>query len=1577
MNLLATTNRARLFLHLALLAPSVLWAQASPQHLPPEPAPPISTTRSPRAEEVGKVTGKKGPLPQFAPLPGLPLDTSFGTAGWIPQGPGLTKLGDCNIAPDHPTSGGVSAIVPHPTNQNILYIGTVNGGVWKTTNALAANVRWKPLTDDQLSLSIGGMALDRSDATGNTLVAGYGRRSSLSGIGGAQKGVIRTTDGGATWTRLGETDLAGRSIYDLAVRGNTMLLAVPSTDNGTLPGVYRTTDGGTTFTNMSGTAGLPAGACMHLAADPTDGTRYFVHIAGNGIYRTLDSGATWSLSSFAPSATYTIAVGNDGTVYAATLAATSFVQRSTTNGASWSIMGTSPTVNMSTSFNGIAVDPTNSGLVYLSGLYVRSGFPFSGRVLRGAFAGNAWTSIASTGVQGVGTAPHTDSRVMVFTAGNRLLEGNDGGIYELNIANVGSEGDGAGGGGTWRSLNGDLHSTEMHSMAYDRVSRLFIGGTQDTAFQEQIIPGITTAGAPGWKNTSNGDGGDTGIDFITLPGQSIRYGSSQRFFGFFRATFDANGTELSRVNPATTLSGGGTAIIPGTNMPFTTPVAMNAVAGGRLIISGNANVYESLNQGDTVTQIDTAGINTRTKFAYGGKLGGVANPAVLFFGSGGNVRYRTAAGNVTGNIAFPGGAVQGVAFDPENWKTTYITGSTSVYLANDIPANGAAAFTDITGNLTGVGTMHTVEYLTLPSGNAIMVGTDLGAYIMRVAAPGVWKTLGDNMPHAPLYDSHFDAAGQVLAISTLGRGAWLYDFKPVKTTSQYGETFQAYADGTTSFDAGAGELFSNQLGTAGKISDDKFRELRLTADGVGGTLSAFRLPDLNPGASIAAFSAKWNATIFGDSTSLADGFSFNLGPLGAVAGPALIASGALEDGFGSGLAVGVRTFASNTPGYYVRLNGTVVPGGFVSKTSSTWGNFNSARHFFEVDWRIDTGLTLRVDGVAIFTNLPTPGFLPASGHRFVFGARTGGLDEEVRLDNLAIFTGGVLTRATATSPYYFSADFPATNQTADKTFDGNAATKWLAQDYTGFVGASFAAAKTIRAYTLLCGEDVPGRDLVSWDFQTGDNGTKWVQHGAQAAQYFVNRSEQRAFVVASPASNSKFRMHISENASAAEIQLSEFQPWELITPTTLFTVTNPNDSGAGSLRQAIASAAAVSGAFIYFDPSLSGLTITLAGEIIASNTSTIIDARGLPAGLTIDGGPGTNRILTVLGGANLTLNGLTFTGGNGGGAAAIGYGGAILNSGTLTVNACTFTGNAASAAANGTGGAIMSDGSLTLNLCTLTGNTSNGWGGALFNLAAMTVNRCTISGNSAAQNGGGIDNGGNATDTLTVTHSIISGNNAVFSGPDVYNFNGTVTRVGTSIVPGYGGIAAVGTGTFSAADPFLAPLDNYGGPTKTLALQPGSPARNTATGSTLGLDQRGFPIIGTADLGAYEAGTLANYNAFIWETLPASATIAQHATTADYDGDSASNFNEWLAFTNAADPASLFRIVSAVPNAANLDVTFTTVAGRHYSLESTTDFVTWTNIPGAERTGTGNPIVDPIGPVSSFTKLFVRARVGP
>src|SRR5262249_12978363 len=116
---------------------------------------------------------------------------------WIAQGPGPTRNGQVeNIAPNNEVVGAIHTPAAHPTDSNILYVGGVNGGIWRTGNATAASPHWTPLTDNFPSPSIGALEFDPTDATNRTLVAGIGRFSSFSRIGGPLTGILRTTDGG-------------------------------------------------------------------------------------------------------------------------------------------------------------------------------------------------------------------------------------------------------------------------------------------------------------------------------------------------------------------------------------------------------------------------------------------------------------------------------------------------------------------------------------------------------------------------------------------------------------------------------------------------------------------------------------------------------------------------------------------------------------------------------------------------------------------------------------------------------------------------------------------------------------------------------------------------------------------------------------------------------------------------------------------------------------------------------------------------------------------------------------------------------------------------------------------------------------------------------------------------------------------------------------------------------------------------------------------------------------------------------------------------------------------------------------
>src|SRR5262249_47357968 len=145
------------------------------------------------------------------------------SAVWQPQGPGpILQGGVTGMDPQgNPAVGSVAALLPDPGNANVLYAGTTNGGVWKTTNATALAPTWTPLTDHLPTLAIGALAFSPLDRTGNTLFAATGNFGSGSWVdtrfwaGGDPGGIIESTDGGNTWTVLGRSTFAGQNLRQI------------------------------------------------------------------------------------------------------------------------------------------------------------------------------------------------------------------------------------------------------------------------------------------------------------------------------------------------------------------------------------------------------------------------------------------------------------------------------------------------------------------------------------------------------------------------------------------------------------------------------------------------------------------------------------------------------------------------------------------------------------------------------------------------------------------------------------------------------------------------------------------------------------------------------------------------------------------------------------------------------------------------------------------------------------------------------------------------------------------------------------------------------------------------------------------------------------------------------------------------------------------------------------------------------------------------------------------------------------------------------------------------------------------
>lgn len=346
------------------------------------------------------------------------------------------------------------------------------------------------------------------------------------------------------------------------------------------------------------------------------------------------------------------------------------------------------------------------------------------------------------------------------------------------------------------------------------------------------------------------------------------------------------------------------------------------------------------------------------------------------------------------------------------------------------------------------------------------------------------------------------------------------------------------------------------------------------------------------------------------------------------------------------------------------------------------------------------------------------------------------------------------------------------------------------------------------------------------------------------------------------------------------------------------TVTNPNNHGPGSLRQAINDA--VPGDTISFAPNLRGRTIVLRSPLTINKLLTI-DGAGLAKPITLSGNQQT-RLLTVFRKANLTLRHLVLADGH-----AADNGGAILNDGQVSLEAVTFLNNRAgyvdeNGYGAGSGGALQNNGTLVITTSTFRQNAADGGdGGALANTGKLSIQNSTFAYNRAYNwlggNGSAIANSG----SLTIKNSTFSGNVGSSNlspseGSTIVNYGGPATishstfsdnwgntllnaysselhlynTIIANVIDGVGCMGQLTTnqhnliedGTCAPAlrgDAKLGGLAANGGATLTLALRPDSPARNAGDpASCLPKDQRGVSRRQDTgcDLGAYEVAPL-------------------------------------------------------------------------------------------------------------------------
>ncbi|MEZ5441858.1 MAG: hypothetical protein R3F15_10265 [Lysobacterales bacterium] len=677
-----------------------------------------------------------------------------GGPSWELLGPHPTESAQVNVPPDDEVSGAIHAIAPHPTDADILYIGSVNGGIWKTTNATAARPVWVPQTESLPSQSIGAIEFDLTDLTRQTLIAGIGRWSNFARRGDDELGVYYTTNGGNSWSLLGGNTLLGQRMSGVAARG-PILLAASISGSG---GLFRSSNTGASWLRISGSNGLPNGPALDLAPDPAVLTRFYIAIDGTApsVLRSDDSGATWTditagLSSLGSTTNNVrLSVGAGGVLFAAVVNSGRLagVFRSPDQGANWDSMDV-PDVHpggQGTANTSLVAHPSDANLVYIGGDRIGSS-PFTGNIVRGNFAAAAGSQFSLTmDAGGNGTSPHADSRDLAFDADGQLLESDDGGIYR-RLTPTGS--------GNWTSVIGNLSLTEVHDLAHDAVSDIVIIGTQDNGTHIQQASGL-----PRWLFINGGDGGDVAVDDSSLGATaSFRFYSSQNFGGPRRRQYTAANNSA------------GTTSLPGIADPqFVTPVELAYDDDSRLLVGGVNTLYESTNANAgsiTLNSIGGPGAN-RNAMTYGA----IGNNGVAYVGKNSAVHARSGGGAFQATAALPAGAntITDVVLDPNAPERVFAIDDNQVFFSS----NGGSSWTDVTSNLPAVASVdfRTIEYLPGQVGpDRIALGTRSGVYVSNDDGQS-WGLLGAGLPDVLVFDLRFNSGNQTLYAGTLGRGVW-------------------------------------------------------------------------------------------------------------------------------------------------------------------------------------------------------------------------------------------------------------------------------------------------------------------------------------------------------------------------------------------------------------------------------------------------------------------------------------------------------------------------------------------------------------------------------------------------------------------------------------------------------------------------------------------------------------------------------------------------------------------------------------------------------------------------------------
>lgn len=641
------------------------------------------------------------------------------------------------------TSGRINAIAISPADPNLILIGAATGGIWRSTNGGSTFVA---VSDSQVDLAVGSIEFAPSNPT--IVYAGMGDKAQ-SYLG---TGVLKSTDSGATWTRVSNGTLPAPGLISQVrvdpTNPNRVLVAQYASFSGTSllsSGVWLSVDGGVNWTRPL------VGLARDLVRHPTQTNTYYAAISRfdggspstGGVWRSIDSGASWTrvyTSAYANTSNIKIAVtpAAPSNVYVLSGDGSGArVEVSTNEGGSWTNRGS----NFDTGQFGyncyLFVHPTNTNTIFVG----------TRDLWRSTDGGTSYTNITNNFQLSGSYTPsqsraHPDQHHFYISEANpsTMLVANDGGLWRSTD-----------GGSTFTPLNSTLALTMFTS--YDMhptdTTRSY-GGTQDNGTQKRT-------GTVTWREYASGDGGQVIIDPLD---PTIIYTT---YVGHDVFRYINNGDNFQAVI-------GNSSIFNGDRVSFYPPFVGNDVNSN--IYFGTYRLYISTNRGASWTLPGGS-----TDLTFGSTLSAIAvarsNTNVIYTGSGDGRFMASSNGGVdwTDRTAgLPQRFIKSITVVPTDPNTVYVTvsGFNSGHVFRS--TNGGSTWTDISGNLPNIPTNSLLFDPRPGFSNTLYVGTDIGVFRSTVGGM-TWETLNNGLPPVIVSEMDGHATGLIQA-GTYGRGAY-------------------------------------------------------------------------------------------------------------------------------------------------------------------------------------------------------------------------------------------------------------------------------------------------------------------------------------------------------------------------------------------------------------------------------------------------------------------------------------------------------------------------------------------------------------------------------------------------------------------------------------------------------------------------------------------------------------------------------------------------------------------------------------------------------------------------------------